>query len=75
MPDVSAGSGFFVGEEDLKRIYDSNGSLRRLPRPELEKGVVSFNFMGAGIYDYLVTKESVFYAYLEKEGWKEVYVL
>jgi hypothetical protein len=68
-------SGFFVGEDDLKRVYESNEPPRKFLRPELEKGVVSFNFMGAGVFDYLVTKESVFYPYLEKEGRKEVYVL
>ena len=75
MPDIRAQSGFFVSEEELKQVFESNLHLADLSREELGKGVVELNFMGLGIYEYLITKASVFSPYFEAEGRKEIYMI
>jgi hypothetical protein len=74
MSETLAHAGFFVSEDELKRVFESNRNLAELSRDELVTGVVGLNFMGAGVYEYLVTKESVFYPYFEVEGRKEIYM-
>lgn len=67
--------GIFVGEEDLLRAFQRNPDLHTYSKEQLRQGIIALNFMGAGIYEYVVTKDSLFYPYLKAEGRKDVYVI
>lgn len=68
-------SGFFVGPDDIRRVVQSKRLLERYSEAELAQGVHCLDFMGAGVYEYVVTKESVFHPYFKKEGRQEAYFL
>lgn len=72
---VTALSGFFVGEEDMRRIVQSERLLEKYSQEQLAQGVHCLDFMGAGVYEYVVTKESVFHPYFEREGRREAVFL
>lgn len=60
--------GFFVGPEDLRRIYRANHEeLRKYTREQIEAGIIELRFLGV-LPEYVVQKESVFYPYLQREG-------
>ncbi len=67
--------GIFVSEEDLKRVFHTNEELHRYSRERLASGIVELNFMGAGVYEYVATRDSMFHPYLLAEGKRDVYLI
>ncbi|MBI4446893.1 MAG: hypothetical protein HY645_13430 [Acidobacteria bacterium] len=67
-------TGFFVSDEDIKHVYAANKELHAYSPRELARGIHTLKFMGI-MPEYIVTRQSVFYSYFEKEGRKEVCVI
>jgi len=72
MPSLS---GFFVGEEDIRCMVQRERLPEKYSREQLAQGLECLDFCGAGVYEFIVTRESVFYPYFQAEGRKEAVFL